>query len=291
MRVHLLELLRALLPGLALAVGEGFGEVDVLVAGRPDAGHLDRVGRALVIPYAGLPARTRALLLERPALAVYNLHHNAQAVAEGALALLLAAARRVVPMDRALRERDWRPRYGPDPAVPLAGRTAVVLGYGAIGRRVGRMLEGLGMAVIGVRRGEPWPLERADVLICALPSTPETRGRLDAAALARLPEHCTLVNVGRADLIDERALYRALADGRLHGAGLDVWYRYPRSPEERAPPSDCPFHELDSVVMSPHRTGHGAWVEEARARALAEVLEALASGGEPPSRVDPSRGY
>ena len=297
MRVHLLhppdrlDLLRELLPGLSFTLGDEVPEVDVLVAGRPDDAQLDRASRALVIPYAGLPKRTRGLLLERPGLAAYNLHHNAGAVAEGALALLLAAAKRVVPMDRALREHDWRPRYTRDPSVPLAGRAAVILGYGAIGRRVGAMLAGLGMDVIGVQRGDDWPLEQADVLICALPSTDETRGRLDAAALARLPTHCTLVNVGRADLIDEDALYEALADGRLHGAGLDVWYRYPSAPDERAPPSKRPFHGLDNVVLSPHRTGHGPHVEEARVRALAEVLGALRDGREPGGLVDPERGY
>jgi len=286
-------------------------DTDVLVAGRPTkeqllaSPHL----RALVFPYAGLPPATRTLLLEvAPDLPVHNQHHNAEAVAEAAVGLVFAAAKRVVPMDRALRAGDWRPRYAPDPAVRLGGKRALVLGYGAVGRRVARMLRGLGLTVTATRRTGGLAdengiavhpaadtldlLASADILVLCLPGTPETTGLLDASALARLPHGALLVNIARAAIVDEDALFDALQSGRLAGAGLDVWWRYPAADARHdTPPATRPFHELDNLVMSPHRTGHGPWVEAARYRELAATLVALARGEEPASTVDVRAGY
>ncbi len=96
----------------------------VLVAGRPKRQHLQASPRlhTLVIPWAGLPDETRALLLEFPGIAVHNLHHNAIPTAEMAIALLMSASKLIVPMDRALRANDWRPRYEPNPSLLLAAR-------------------------------------------------------------------------------------------------------------------------------------------------------------------------
>ena len=281
---------------------------DVLVTGIPTAEQLGTVRRALVVPYAGLPAATRELLLaQRPELPVYNLHHNAAAVAEHALALLLACSRLLIPADRGFRELDWRMRYAVDPGVGLAGGTALVVGWGAIGQRLAPMLRGLAMDVLAVRRrvrtddadfvhgvgGLAELLPRADALLLCLPSTPETKGLFDAAALGLLPARCVLVNVGRAAVLDAGALYQALRDGRLHSAGLDAWWRYPGSEAERAhfPPAGPAFWELDNVVMSPHRAGHGPHVERQRSLHLARTLGALHHGVEPENRVDVEAGY
>jgi phosphoglycerate dehydrogenase-like enzyme len=111
--------------------------------------------------------------------------------------------------------------------------------------------------------------------------------------LARLPRGAILVNVARGDVVDEEALYDALASGHLGGAGLDVWYRYPESEEARAAtlPARRPFHELENVVLSPHRAGHGRGTEAARAAHLARLLAAAAGGEAIPHRVDLDRGY
>lgn len=284
---------------------------EVLVGGRPSREQLKAAPwKALVIPYAGLPRPSRELLLEvAPELPVYNQHHNAEAVAESALALLFALAKRVVPMDAALRAGDWRPRYAPDPSVRLAGRSAVVLGYGAIGSRVSRLLSLLGLRVAATRRRAVTPyddagvrvhpssdtlalLGAADVVVLCLPGTPATSGLLDADALARLPQGALLVNVARAAITPEADLFASLRDGHLGGAALDVWWRYPDLDARGATPaSDLPFHGLDNVVLSPHRTGHGPWVEEARYDALTETLTALAEGRAPAHRIDVREGY
>lgn len=272
----------------------------VLVVGRPREEDLDASSalETVIIPWAGLPAGTRESLRARPHLAVHNLHHNAPATAEMAVGLLLAAARGIVPADRALRAGDWRRRYDTDQGLRLTGSTAVVLGFGEIGRRVGRALEALDVEVHGLRRGDGVArldelLPEADVLVVCVPSTDATRGLIDAKRLSRLPAGALVVNVARGDVIDEDALYEALASGRLGGAGLDVWYRYPESEEARAStlPASRPFHDLENVVLSPHRAGHGRGTERARAMYLARLLDAAAQGETIPHRIDLDRGY
>lgn len=275
------------------------GPCHVLVSGLPKREQLEANPdlRAVVIPYAGVPARTRELLAEFPRLTLHNLHHNAAPTAETAVALMLAAAKKIIPIDRALRAHDWRPRYDENNrSLGLDGRTAVVLGYGAIGKRVGSACRGLGMEVVGLRRGSSTTLAEAlptaHVLFVCLPWTAPTEGIVGATELALLPDGAVVVNVGRGPLIDEKALYDELAAGRLR-AGLDVWYRYPKAAEERenTPVSEYAFHELDNVVMSPHRAGHSDTTERLRARHLAELLHAAAQGEDIPNRVDLEAGY
>jgi phosphoglycerate dehydrogenase-like enzyme len=294
-------------PEVLLSVGDrpsDWAQVESLVSGWPEEAMLDDgiALRSFVIPFAGPPARTLRMLRGR-GLAVYNLHHNAAAVAEMALALVLACAKCIVPMDRDLRAGDWRARYGADPGLTLGGRRALVLGYGAIGRRVGALLGALGLEVTGVastgRAGVRAVddldalLPAADVLAVALPATEATDGLIGAERLRLLPAQAIVVNVGRARVVDEGALYNALASGALHSAGMDVWYRYPRDASERGStlPATQPFHELANVVMSPHRAGHGDAVERLRGEHLAAVLRDLARGLEPASRVNLAAGY
>ncbi len=322
------EFLSLLDPSVRVTTGAECGgstSCEILVAGVPPrelvAGQSEL--RALVIPWSGVPDRTRALMREFPHVSVHNLHHNALQVAEVAVALLLAAAKWIVPMDASLRRADWSPRYEGSPVVLLSGKSALVLGSGAIGGHVARLFEGLGMEVTTVRRGSsgdasnpggpsvgapsaryirsrpvaelPSLLPEADVLVVCLPLTDETRGLIGGSELALMPERAILVNVGRGPVVDESALYRALRDGTLHAAGLDVWYNYPSDEPGRAStsPSEYPFCELDNVVMSPHRAGapNTSETESLRVRALAELLNAAARREPIPNRVDLDLGY
>ncbi len=311
------ELHRRLDAGVRLTVGPELpmpATYRILVAGRPERHELTASPhlQALIVPWAGIPESTLRLMREFPQVAVHNLHHNALPVAEFALALLLAAAKRLVPMDQALRQHDWRPRYEPNPSLLLEGKTALILGYGAIGRKLAAVCRGLGMEVIAIRRqaaakGPEQPsgvrvaplqdlqhlLPQADVLLICLPHTPETEGLIGAQELALLPTEAVLVNIGRGPIVDEAALYHALRDGRLHAAGLDVWYNYPGDAEARAhtPPSAYPFHQLSNVVLSPHRAGGSTETERLRVIHLARLLNAAARGEPLPNRVDLEAGY
>ncbi len=284
--------------------------VRVLVDGEPSEETLARLTdlEFLVIPYSGLSGRTRKRLLERPELAVYNLHHNARTVAEVTVALLLAAAKRVVLADRELRRGEWRLRYEDEASTELVGKTALIIGYGAIGRRTAKILHAFDMRVVGIRRGEPTfdgavevrsasrladSLGEADVVVVAVPKTPETTGLLGKKELDRLRSGAIVVNVARGPVIDEKAFFEALRDRRLGAAAIDVWYRYPRDEAQRSStlPSELPFHELDNVVLSPHRGGTAAETEQLRSEHLARLLNQLAKGEQPSTRVDVQAGY
>jgi phosphoglycerate dehydrogenase-like enzyme len=289
------------------------GGYQVLVAGWPERRFLEESDdlQALVVPWAGIPMRTRELLREFPQVSVHNLHHNSEATAEMALALLFAAARLVVPLDRALRQRDWTRRYDGTGSLLLFGKTALILGYGGIGQHVARVCQAMGMTILATRRHPDAPappeieaevhppealpdlLPRANVLVITLPQTAETEGLIGARELALLPENAILVNVGRGAIVEEEALYDALRNGQLHSAGLDVWYQYPEDEASRrdTAPSRFPFHELDNVVMSPHRGGDTMDIAPLRMAHLADLLNAAARGEEIPNRVDLDRGY
>jgi phosphoglycerate dehydrogenase-like enzyme len=315
---HLDYLLSLLDDGFCITTGADVPpETQILVAGRPTRDHLKSCPdlHTLVIPFAGLPVETRELMAGFPHINVHNLHHNAPMTAEMALALLLAAAKNTVPVDQALRKHDWSPRYtSTPPNFVLEGKTALILGYGSIGRRVGAACRGLGMTVQGIRRNPgdepgvyaldalPALLPQAQVFIICVPGTPDTEGLIGEAELALLPDGAILVNVGRGYVVDEGALYRALKKRHLHAAGLDVWYNYPTRLESHlmgeesyrnTPPSAYPFHELDNVVMSPHRAGGAGTyeVELRRMKALAQFLTIAASGQPLPHLVDIEAGY
>ena len=297
------------------------GDYEVLIEGRPDVALLNAPSlRALIVPFAGVPLSTLELLKARPEIAGYNLHHNAADTADMALALLLAAAKQVVPMDQALRRKDWTGRYEDSRVISLPGRTALILGYGEIGKRIARALVALEMNVVAVRRsawkGDEGPvrvapatelrnlLPVADVLVVALPQTEETTGLIGRNELALMPKSGILVNVARGAIVDEEALYDALKEGRLHSAGLDVWYRYPEAQANAVPgyfsvpdsakdtaPSKFPFGELDNVVLSPHRAGISMETENRRVQDLAKLLQTLAQRREAANRINLDAGY
>merc|ERR1719401_1063594 len=150
----------------------------------------------------------------------------------------------------------------------------MILGYGAIGQRVARAMVGLGMQVIAIRRssvpkdgvsvGEGIMLHqtaelhsllpRANMLFICLPETTETVGLLGQAELNLLPTAAVLINVARASIVDEDALFAELKGGRLLAAGLDVWYQYPVDAKSRTSTpvsARYDFGSLPNVVMSP----------------------------------------
>ena len=283
----------------------------ILISGRPSAEQIEASPNlhTLLIPWAGLPDVTAELMGDYPNIAIHNLHHNAVTTAETALTLMMAASKYLLPIERAFRSLDWRPRYAPNPAITLNGKTALILGYGSIGQHVGRVCTALGMHILATRRdptqptdapGEVHPpgalhslLPQANVLIITLPLTDETRGLISGRELELLPDKAVLVNVGRGSVVDQHALYNALKSGKLHSAGLDVWYNYPPDEDSRAhhPPADFPFHELDNIVMSPHRGGGSAEIEVRRMEHLAAFLNQAAAKKLLPNRVSLEKGY
>lgn len=284
----------------------------VLVSGHPTPEQLEASPalHTLLIPWAGLPEKTAEMMANYPHIRVHNLHHNAYTTAETALMLLLAAAKRIIPIERRFRENDWRPRYGPNPAISLHGKTVLILGYGSIGQHVGQVCAAMGMRVLGTRHSLTSPIQvgpaevhpakalhqllpQAQVLFITLPLTAETRGLIGADELALLLPQSIVVNVGRGPVVDQHALYHALRDGNLHSAGVDVWYNYPPDEASRAntPPAEVPFHKLENVVMSPHRGGGSADIETVRMGYLADLLNTTARGNPMPNQINLEKGY
>jgi D-3-phosphoglycerate dehydrogenase len=198
---------------------------------------------------------------------------NADAVAEHAIHLLLALAKRGPLHDRRVRAGVWSRERG---AVELRDKVAAVIGWGRIGRRIGHLAQAFGMRVLPVdpAAADGMPLDDAlpiaDALILALPLTPATRHLIDAGRLARMKPSAFLVNVARGAVVDQAALTAALLADRLAGAGLDVL-------EEEPPDPADPLLALDTVVLSPHIAASCPEAVERVALACAEaVIQGLA---------------
>jgi phosphoglycerate dehydrogenase-like enzyme len=185
----------------------------------------------------------------------------------------------------------------------LAGKTLGILGYGRIGRRVAHLAQAFDMTVRAIRQrptegdaggvaflGGPDALDdvlsAADYLAITLPLTPATRGLLGHRELRLMKPTALLVNVARAEILDETALYDALARGTIGGAALDVWYRYPTDPGPLLP-SSRPFHELHNVLMTPHVAGWTEGTLDARARLIAENVARVARDEAPLNLIPP----
>lgn len=187
---------------------------------------------------------------------------NADSVAQAALLLILALARRLPVARRMLAEA----RIGVPLGVELSDKTLGIVGLGRSGSRLAGAARALGMSVVSVRStSTPAEIESllrvSDFVSIHCPLTPATRGLFDDAAFARMKPGARLVNCARAAIVDRAALQRALETGRLAGAGLDVHWDEPWDPRD-------PLFARDDVVALPHVAGS---TEESFAR-IADVV-------------------
>lgn len=190
---------------------------------------------------------------------------NANAVSEHAFALLLSLTRRMTEARDNQLKRHWRGMISDlsQREDELAGKTLLVYGLGRIGERIARIAKAFDMRVIGIRRsggtlpsvdriGTPAELlsllPEADVVVLACPLSAETRGLIDAKALAAMKPSALLINVARGPVVDELALISALTEKRIAGAGIDVTVTEPLD-------AASPLWSLDNVVLTPHTAG------------------------------------
>ena len=220
-------------------------------------------------------------------------------IADHALALLLAVMRRLNDMHSDYLARTWQRWSLPS----LSGRRVMVLGYGSAGRAIARRLAGFDVSLTGVRRSlshrsetegdgctvvgpDDWRelLPMTDVLMVALPLTSETYHIIGNTELRQLREHAVIVNIARGGLIDEPALFDALREGRLYGAGLDTLT------DEPVPP-DHPVWDVPSLLLTPH-VARSQETEAFRWEALfVENLRRFVAGEPLHNTVDRTRGY
>ncbi len=267
-------------PDLEIIIGKDnvlthIAEITALVATPMEEEDLRRAEKltALFVPFVGLNHLPHRLLSER-GVRVFNVHGNAESVAERALALTLAFLGRVVELHKDLQDHErwhgfWARKGIEDGWSSLYRRPCTIFGTGAIGRELAKLLHAFGCHVTGYRRSHgltvppgfdavasslPEAIAAGDILFMALPLTPETEGMFGEAEL-QAAQGKVLVNVGRGELIQEQPLYNALNSGVLRGAALDVWYSYPDAGEEQRSPSSLGIHRLPNVVCSPHIAG------------------------------------
>lgn len=256
--------------------------------------------RLVQVPGAGLDRIDRAALGPRVQLA--NAYGHEAGIAEYVIGAMLGLTRSFARIDGRLRRGEWDSQWAVDaPAPPLwpelAGKTLGILGFGHIGEALAKRASAFDMQVCAIRRRAQMPapqgvsfiggpdrlndvLRQSDYLVITLSLSPETRGLLDARRLGLMKPSAHLINVARAEIVEETALYRALSTGGLAGAALDVWYRYPAA-AGAVMPSSQPFHELSNVIMTPHVSGWTEGMLAERARVIAGNIERIARGASP----------
>lgn len=188
---------------------------------------------------------------------------NAIQVAEHAAMMILAASRRLIALDGRVRGGYWDKEPARGVIQHIHGKTVGIIGLGAIGKRLARILTGFEVetiycdpipagpeieAALGVRRVSFEALiTSADIISLHLPLTPESRGMIGADEIARMKRDVVLVNCARGGIVDEAAVAEALRDGRMLGAGMDVF--------TAEPPGSSPLFDLETAVLSPHCAG------------------------------------
>lgn len=202
---------------------------------------------------------------------VCNVAGHEQAIAEYCIMTMLAWQHRLIDIAAAFRDGIWStgggagggPTHG-----EILGKTIGIVGYGKIGREVAKRAVGFGCRVLGVNRSpvadkgdasEIYPLGEldrvlplCDVVVIAAGLGPETARLFDAGRLALMKPSAFLINIGRAGIVDEEALYTALKDNKIGGAAIDVWWQYPTAAEPNRHGSRLPYHELPNVILTPH---------------------------------------
>jgi D-3-phosphoglycerate dehydrogenase len=218
---------------------------------------------------------------------------NANSVAEYAFAAMLAMSRRLAHFDRQVRQGNWQSRRtaGAD-TFELRGRTIGVIGYGAIGRRIGEIAtQGFSMKVVAYTT-TPSRLppvvgalslndlfSASDFIVIACPLTPQTRGMVDRQVLAHAKPGAVLINVGRGPVIREGDLVSALNDGRIGGAVLDVF-------EVQPLPADSGLRNHPGVLLTPHLAGITQDAERAMGMMAVDTVLALIRGERPDNIVN-----
>ena len=229
-------------------------------------------------------------------------------IAEYVMMMILTVSRRLPLLLELQRERTWQPLE----ARELRDVSVGIVGLGSIGRAVGALATAFGCRVVATRRRAadgaaavredelptgslmldrvlpperlPELLAESDFVVLAAPLTPDTHGMIGEAALAAMKPGAWVINIARGELIDERALLRALREGRIGGAVLDTFR------DEPLPPSS-PFYDLPNVILTPHTSWSSTRVLDRSVELFCDNLRRYAAGEPLVNVVDPDAGY
>jgi len=242
---------------------------------------------------------------------VCNVSGHGPAVAEYVLLGMLQCRHKFMEAVEGFRHGSWQrsSRLGAAPHSELAGSVVGLLGYGLIGRSIAQRLSAMDVTVNVCNRTLPdsntehpevsrfYPLSElatmasdVDFLVCVIALNEQTEGMVDTGVLDAMKTDAILINVARGPVVQEEALYQALAQGRIGGAVLDVWYNYPIDAQDTdATPSKFDFASLPNAYITPHISGWTSGTVRRRIAAIAENIKQLDSGGKLNSIVLDSR--
>lgn len=292
------DALRRLLPGEDIVeltdMDAPVDGLDVLMASRFGAAEGERMRfRLLQVPGAGIDKI--ALTAVPPEATVCNAYEHEGPIAEYVFAAMLEATVGLTALAHEIPEKGWaRAYFSRQPHGELAGKTVGLIGLGHIGKAVARRAKAFDMRVMAVA-ARPRPREAnvdwvatgegladllaaADFVVVACPLSEATRGMIGAGELKRMKRSAILINVARAEIVAEEALFAALKAGAIAGAVLDPWYGYPASATDPAEPSRFPFASLANVRMTPHASAWTAEVWQRRVRFFADNISRLRDG-------------
>ena len=248
---------------------------------------------------AGVDRLEAGGLLGRQVLVTNSSGIHATPIGEYVLGVVLSFAKGLQRSTRAQARREWT-RYLP---TELRGKTVGIVGMGHIGSEVARLAKAFGCRVLAIRRSvrsrttnDPladellppadlaYLLGESDFVVLAVPLTTETRHIIDEGALAAMKPTAYLINISRGAIVDEAALTRALKEGRIAGAGLDVFEREPL-------PAESELWEMDSVIVTPHISGGTELYFQRAVELFCENMRRYLAKEPLVNLVDPRRGY
>lgn len=289
-------------------------DADVIIGRVVPPGIWDKAEKlkCLVWMHAGCDELDFAMLKRRGIRVANNRGANASAVAEHAIALLLAVAKKLIVKHRQVLEARWAPFWTADNmSVLLEGKTLAVIGLGQIGMGIAKRARPFGVRILGVRRhpekgGDAFvdavlgpkdlrkALRQADFTVLAAPLTAETRGLIGEREISAMKRGAILVNIARGNLIEEFPLYRALRKGRLGGYGGDVWWHYVNTIPTTyhfPTPSRTNLQHLPNVVCTGDQAARVAEVLDRHVAWAAENAAAFIQGRPMARAVDLDLGY
>lgn len=263
--------------------------------------------KVIFVPYAGVNQLPLEMLKEKNIL-VSNSHGNARVVAERALVLALSLLGKIIEYHKDLERGIWHGFSAGESVknswVSIQNKTCGILGLGNIGKHLASMLKGFDCKVIGYKRNTSekienvdeisseleYVIEKSEIIFVTLPLSKYTKG-LIGERIFDIMENKYLINVGRGDVINQKALYEALVNNKIAGAAIDVWYNYPTIEKPATLPSNYPITALKNVVLSPHVGGYNTDATKYSIDETIKNIAAFLETGKPKDIVDLEYGY
>ena len=246
--------------------------VEMIIGWRPSKDLIEASDNLRLVQNPGAGVTHLLSLFKDSEVKLANCHGNSYFTAQHGVALLLSLTNSIVNFDNAVRDGFFRKDIGIRENIPLRNNVIGILGLGHVGQNVAKFLSGFDTKLITCKRSsldKHYPhIEKvygfsdiedffgdSDIIISTLPLTDLTKGLINKKLLNILGKNGLIVNIGRGDTIVEKDLYNALFNKNIAGAALDVFWneKSPKKVKDKIYPYNFPFHELENVLLSPHR--------------------------------------